>query len=74
MKRAVFIRKYTEMIQTFDTVFAPSSAIGGAICVIRVSGEQTRAIAEQLLDKPVSNTPGRMRHTQIRRNGTLLDD
>ena len=62
------------MIQTFDTVFAPSSAIGGAICVIRVSGEQTRAIAEQLLDKPVSNTPGRMRHTQIRRNGTLLDD
>lgn len=62
------------MIESFDTVFAPSSAIGGAICVIRVTGEKTRAIAEQLLDKPVCDAPCRMRHTHIRWNGTLLDD
>ena len=62
------------MIESFDTVFAPSSAIGGAIAIIRVSGEQTRAIAERLLDKPVCDTPCRMRHTRISLNGNVLDD
>ena len=62
------------MMETFDTVFAPSSAIGGAIAVIRVSGDRSRAIAKQLLDKPVWETPARMRHTRIQRNGDVIDD
>lgn len=62
------------MMETFDTVFAPSSAIGGAIAVIRVSGSASRAIAEQLLDKPVWETPARMRHTRILLNGDVIDD
>lgn len=62
------------MMKSFDTVFAPSSAIGGAICVIRVSGPGSRAIAERLLDKPVWKAPARMRHTHIRRGGDVVDD
>ena len=62
------------MIQTFDTVFAPSSAIGGAISVIRVSGDRSRTIAQTLLDKPVWDTPARMRHTRILLNGDVIDD
>ena len=62
------------MIQSFDTVFAPTSAIGGAISVIRVSGSASRAIAQKLLDKPVWETPARMRHTRIRKNGDVIDD
>ena len=62
------------MIESLDTVFAPSSAIGGAICVIRVSGAQTRAIAEKLLDKPVWKRPNLMRHTRILRGDVPVDD
>jgi len=62
------------MMESFDTVFAPSSAIGGAIAVIRISGDRSRAIAEQLLDKPVWETPARMRHTRILLNGDVIDD
>ena len=62
------------MMESFDTVFAPSSAIGGAICVIRVSGDRALAIAETLLDKPVWETPARMRHTHILFEGEMIDD
>ena len=62
------------MNESFDTVFAPSSAIGGAIAIIRVSGERTRAIAEALLDKPVTDRPNRVRHVRILQNGDVLDD
>ncbi len=62
------------MNEFFDTVFAPSTAIGGAISIIRVSGEQTRAIAERLLDKPVTDRPNRMRHVRILHRGNVIDD
>ncbi len=62
------------MSDSFDTVFAPSSAVGGAICVIRVSGGRSRAIAKQLLDKPVDTRPGLLRHVQIRNGETPVDD
>ena len=62
------------MLETFDTVFAPSSAIGGAIAVIRVSGSASRAIAEQILDKPVFLTPARLRHSRILLYGDAIDD
>lgn len=62
------------MIESFDTVFAPSSAIGGAIAVIRVSGDRTRSIAEKLLNKPVSDRPNLLRHVRILRDGQTIDD
>ncbi len=62
------------MNDSFDTVFAPSSAIGGAICVIRVSGERTREIAENLLDKSVTDRPNQLRHVHILHDGRTVDD
>lgn len=62
------------MNESFDTVFAPSSAIGGAIAVIRVSGPQTRAIAKKILDRDVSDRLGQMRHVQIRTGDAIADD
>ena len=62
------------MIESFDTVFAPSSAVGGAICVIRVSGGTTRAIAQKLLDKPVWEQLNCLRHTRILRGEERIDD
>ena len=60
--------------ETFDTVFAPSSAVGGAIAVIRVSGQKTREIAETILDRDVCKDPGRLVHTRILRGGDVADD
>ena len=62
------------MNESFDTVFAPSSAVGGAICVIRVTGGRVRAIAKQILNKPVDERPGLLRHVQIRRGADVIDD
>ena len=62
------------MNETFDTVYAPSSAVGGAICVIRVTGGDSRTIANRLLSKPVENRPGLLRHVQIRSGAGVIDD
>ena len=62
------------MNHSFDTVFAPSSAIGGAICVIRVSGDSTRGIAERILDRSVTDRPNVLRHVTIRNGETVVDD
>ena len=62
------------MNESFDTVFAPSGAVGGAICVIRVSGAHARAVARAILADPVDDRPSRLRHTKILRNGETVDD
>ncbi len=62
------------MNASFDTVFAPSSAIGGAIAVIRVSGPLTREIADRILDRTVTNRPGRLVHTRVKRGAQTVDD
>lgn len=62
------------MNDSFDTVFAPSSAVGGAICVIRVSGANARAVAKSILSDPVDEHVNRLRHTKILRNGETVDD
>ena len=56
-----------------DTIFAPSSAIGGAIAVIRVSGAEARRTGEILGAGP-ADTPRQLRHVEIRQNGELIDD
>jgi tRNA modification GTPase len=62
------------MNQTFDTVFAPSSAIGGAICVIRVSGPDARAVSRRILSRGADDRPGRLLHVKILRSGEVIDD
>lgn len=62
------------MNASFDTVFAPSSAIGGAIAVIRVSGPLTREIADRILDRTVTDRPGRLVHTRVKRGAQTVDD
>jgi len=56
-----------------DTIYAPSSAIGGAIAVIRVSGEETKRIA-RLLGRDLAGHPREMLHVSILSGGELIDD
>lgn len=62
------------MNEFFDTVFAPSSAVGGAICVIRVSGGHTRAVAQAILDAAVCDSPNLLRRAKILHGGAVVDD
>ena len=57
-----------------DTIFAPASAIGGAIAVIRVSGPDTENV-EKLLKKRITAKPFTVQHTDmVSLNGEYLDD
>ena len=56
-----------------DTIYAPSSAIGGAIAIIRISGEQAGRVSE-LLDRDPTKTPREMVHARLSLRGELIDD
>ncbi len=58
---------------TEDTIFAPSSAIGGAIAVIRISGPDA-ASTNKLLSKDITAVPQKLVHVSIKARGELLDD
>ena len=62
------------MNRSFDTVFAPSGAIGGAIVVIRVSGPDARAVAGKVLDRDVTARVGMLLHARILHHGAVADD
>ena len=62
------------MNETFDTVFAPSSAVGGAIAVIRVSGANARAVADAVLSRRITDRANVLVHTQLKNGGTVIDD
>ena len=57
-----------------ETIYAPSSAIGGAIVVIRVSGDASKAIAKRILSRNVTNHPNELTYTRIRFEGKAIDD
>ena len=56
-----------------DTIYAPSSAIGGAIAVIRISGEQAGRTAALLSRDPAKN-PRELIHVNLSLNGELIDN
>lgn len=56
-----------------DTVFAPASAVGGAIAAIRVSGPDA-AQTERILSAHVTASPRKMLHTDILSGGEIIDD
>ena len=62
------------MTETFDTVFAPSSAVGGAIAVIRVSGANTRVVADAVLAKKITDRANMLTHTKLMRGDTVIDE
>jgi len=56
------------------TVFAPSSAVGGAIAVLRVSGALCRAIAQQLFTRDIVQMPRVLSYTKILRWDRVIDE
>ncbi|MDO4544488.1 MAG: tRNA uridine-5-carboxymethylaminomethyl(34) synthesis GTPase MnmE [Clostridia bacterium] len=59
---------------TDKTVYAPSSAIGGAIAVIRISGSLSKSIARRILSANVTATPARLCHTRIIDGDEVIDE
>ena len=56
-----------------DTIYAPSSAIGGAIAIIRISGGEASRVRE-LLDGDPTQTPRELSHAKLSFRGELVDD
>lgn len=59
---------------TADTIYAPSTAIGGAIALIRVSGPLCSNIAREMLDRDVTRTPRMLRFVRMLDGEKVLDD
>ena len=56
-----------------DTIYAPSSAIGGAIVIIRVSGPDAEKTKE-LLDRDPSLRSRELVHAHLKHNGEIIDE
>ena len=56
-----------------DTIYAPSTAIGGAIAIIRISGSEAKRVRE-LLDRDPTNSPRELSHAKLSFQGELIDD
>lgn len=56
-----------------DTIFAPASAIGGAIAVIRISGPRA-AETVRVLSCDITQTPRELRFVRIHADGDAVDD
>ena len=59
---------------TIDTIYAPSTAVGGAIALIRVSGPLCPFIAREMLDRDVTQTPRMLRFVRMLDGTKVLDD
>ena len=57
-----------------DTIYAPSTAVGGAIALIRVSGPLCPDIAREMLDRDVTKTPRMLRFVRMLDGEKVLDD
>ena len=56
-----------------DTIYAPSTAIGGAIAILRVSGEEAARVCELLSHSPAEH-PRELTHAILSLYGEMLDD
>ena len=57
-----------------DTIYAPATAIGGAIALIRVSGPLCPNIVQAMLDRDVAKTPRMLRFVRVMDGEKVLDD
>ena len=55
-----------------DTVFAPATPFGGALAIIRISGDDAKAVLDGCFSRNVAH--GSILHGSIVRDGVLLDD
>ena len=56
-----------------DTIYAPSSAIGGAIAIIRISGSEANRVRELLEHDPTVH-PRELTHAKLAVRGELIDE
>lgn len=56
-----------------QTIFAPSTAIGGAIAIIRVSGSAVRQISKTVLSRNVADTPNKLCHVGFMDDDRAVD-
>ena len=56
-----------------DTIYAPSTAIGGAIAVLRVSGPRAKETA-RIFDRGFASEPGMMRFVRVHDDKEPIDD
>ena len=56
-----------------DTIYAPSSAIGGAIAIIRISGNEASRVRELLEHDPTAH-PRELTHAKLVVRGELIDE
>lgn len=56
-----------------NTIFAPASAVGGAVTVIRISGPDAARVA-RLLSADVTKTPRELRFVRVRDGAETVDD
>ncbi len=56
------------------TVFAPATALGGAVAIVRISGDAVREIADALCRGIPLKKPRQLCHTLISDGETVLDD
>lgn len=57
-----------------STVYAPSSALGGAVAIVRISGDLTRRICSSLLSKDIVAKPGQLVHCIVSDRNDAIDD
>lgn len=56
-----------------DTIYAPSTSIGGAIAVLRVSGPRAKETA-RIFDRGFASEPGMMRFVRVQDDKEPIDD
>ena len=47
-----------------DTIYAPSTAVGGAIAILRISGPETEKVIS-ILNADLLNNPGMLRRVTV---------
>ncbi len=57
-----------------DTIFAPSTPIGGAIAVIRASGPDCARALTALCERDLAAVPRQVTHTPLYHNDAVIDD
>lgn len=58
-----------------DTIYAPSSAVGGAVAIIRLSGDLCRSIAQTIFSRDVTKTPRQLSYARLLgEQGATVDD
>ncbi|MDD3401690.1 MAG: tRNA uridine-5-carboxymethylaminomethyl(34) synthesis GTPase MnmE [Eubacteriales bacterium] len=56
-----------------ETIYAPSTAIGGAIAIIRVSGSRSKTISKEIFSKDITGLPNRLCYVLLKDGEGIVD-